>query len=797
MNKTVITCKNFEQELKQATDYKYEYEFHYPLCLDNKNLNKDIVQKIVDEQNLSQYTLMCCDLCASTHKNKEADIKSKSLCFYQLTNKTTIDHYLKQGYYIVTPGWLENWKKYVKEDWEFTREVAKQFFASNCKKVLLLDTLLYQNVEQNLKDFSKYIGKEYDILPVGLDYYKMYIDRNIHSKTQIIEEKEQENKRIKNQLINYTMSVDLVKRLSDFTSEEEIVESIYDILRMMFMPKVICYTPFVKDTLQKKKCKFADPIKMKEFLDSDDIVLWHDNEKGFSSKIFYGDNLIGILSLDEIMFEEYRETYYNTFLSIIHIISLALYNSKLFEEVVTLNKNYEQQKSYFEQLFQNSPDMIIITDKQFVVQNTNDSFNHFFGRRRQFIGHHVNNFFSYYESDYTTIQVPNDKEIKPVTSINFKNQNRYLEVSTYPIMVFKEQVGFYLILSDVTQRIQMQEDLKDMAFKDSLTGLYNRAFCEVEMNRLTSNRQLPFGIIIGDVNGLKVVNDAFGHLAGDELLKQIAQIILKSCRNGDIISRWGGDEFVILLPKTTEDSVKDILSRVQQNCLDFEGYEYVTPSISLGYSVLKKQNKTITQCFVEAENMMYENKLLQKESIRNRIVKSLESSLFEKSYETEEHAIRVAKMCVKVSEYLNMSSQTLTEMELLGRLHDIGKLFIDNALLEKEEPLSDQDRSKIQEHSEAGFRIAKSIGELSHIAEYILSHHEKWDGTGYPNNLKGLQIPIQSRILSIADAIDAMQSDRPYKKSMSNLAIIEELKIHRGSQFDPNLVDVFIELILT
>lgn len=789
--KTLVNCRNYKREMEVATSHKFDYNYYYPLCLNNKLLTKDSLVELIGDNDINDHAVFCCDLCKNTTKLKDS-VNSKSMCFYQVLNEETVNHYINQGYYLVTPGWLENWKDYVEKDWSFTQDVARNFFENTFSKVLMLDTMVYENSKENLEDFARFINKDYEILPVGMDHFKNYIKSILDGEMSEMTRIKEENKSIKNQLINYTMSVELIKNMSAFTDQDDILEKIFDILRMMFMPGKICFIPYAqieKDTT----CKQEHKEELNELLESNSKVVWLNNGKGFASKIYYGEQLLGLLVLDEIYLPEYQEVYYNTFLSITNVIALALYNTELYEEVVSVNKDYQQQKSYFEQLFKNSPDMIIITNNDLTIQNLNDSFLAYFKNSEHFVGQQVNKFLSAYESNQA---LHKDEDVERKIIINLINQNRpiHLEISMYPIDVFGDVVGYYIILVDVTDRVAMQKQLQDMAFNDSLTGLFNRAFCDVEMIRLAENRQLPLGVIIGDVNGLKITNDAFGHIAGDDILKNIAHILRKSCRKGDIISRWGGDEFVIILPNTEIEIVKSIADRIEFNCQNYKDFEFVVPSISLGYSVLKHPNRTVTEVFIEAEKMMYNNKLLQKDSIRSKIVSSLESSLFEKSYETEEHAIRVSEMCVEVAKKLNMSQHQINEIELFARLHDIGKLLIDNVLLEKSEPLTRLERKKIQEHSESGYRIANSIPELAHLSHYILYHHERVDGNGYPNGAKGTSIPIQSRILTIADSIDAMRSDRPYSSAKSDYYIKNELLTNKDTQFDGELVDIFIEL---
>lgn len=793
--KNIITCRNYKDEIELVTNKKYKYYYHYPVCLDNKLLRSDPVQKIIDNHNLKEYYAFCCDMCKSTHKKSGKSIFSYPHCFYQVLNKETVDYYMSKGYYLLTPGWLKNWEEYVQSNWGFTKEVATSFFTESFKKILVLDTGTSKSLMKDVVAFSDFIGKDFEVLPVGLDHYSKYVNQTINSRDHELELIKKENARIKEQIVNYTMSIELIKNMSSFTNENQILNKIFDILKMMFMPKIVSFIDAsnIENTSYEKEDKYL--LQIKPFLeDCKSSVFWLDSGKGFASKIFYGEEMLGIIIIDEIYLPVYKEIYYNTYISISNIISLAIYNSRLYEKVLLINKDFQRQKSYFEQLFKNSPEMIIITDHQKIIQNVNKSFKDYFKFKKSLLGTSICDFLEEFSINYKFICNDNTDRVKQVIDITINHKTRHIELSKYGINVNEEIVGYYIILSDVTDRINMRSHLEKMVFKDSLTGLYNRAFCDVEINRLSSEFKTPIGLIIGDVDGLKITNDAFGHNAGDKMLIQTAEILSDSCRPRDLISRWGGDEFVIILPFTEEDKVVEIVKKIKSKCESFLGYEFLSPSISIGYSVLSKKRKTMIQAFVEAEDMMYESKIKNKSSNRLRIVSSLQGSLYEKSFETYEHVQNVSKMCQKVSIHLGFNKQQISEMELFARFHDIGKLLLDNTLLEKKGLLSKMEMKRIQEHSESGFRICKSIAELSPIADFVLHHHERWDGKGYPNRISSYQIPIQARILNVADSIDAMLNDRPYRDKMSKDQVIEELISNKGTQFDPTLVDIFIDL---
>jgi HD-GYP domain-containing protein (c-di-GMP phosphodiesterase class II) len=172
---------------------------------------------------------------------------------------------------------------------------------------------------------------------------------------------------------------------------------------------------------------------------------------------------------------------------------------------------------------------------------------------------------------------------------------------------------------------------------------------------------------------------------------------------------------------------------------------------------------------------MYRRKLITQKGVHGAILNSIRSTLFEKSFETQEHADRIAYLARRVGELLNLSADDLDLLQLAAGLHDIGKISIDQAILTKPSPLTDDEWKRLQQHPEIGYRITQAIPELSQISEIVLTHHERWDGSGYPQGLKGEQIPLMARIVSVADAFDAMTEGRHYKEAVSKQEAVEEL----------------------
>lgn len=335
------------------------------------------------------------------------------------------------------------------------------------------------------------------------------------------------------------------------------------------------------------------------------------------------------------------------------------------------------------------------------------------------------------------------------------------------------------------------------SYYDYLTGLYNRSFFEEEIKRLDTERQLPISIIIGDVNGLKLINDTFGHIKGDKLLCETAKILKKSARKEDIVSRWGGDEFIIFLPKTKINIAQKIIERIKINCQKYNNSNNNGLPVSIAFGISEKieKNQNIDDLIKNAEDKMYRHKLMEQNSFHNSIITSLEIALEEKDFETENHVKRLKDLSLRIGKMMQLSDYELDELSLLATLHDIGKICIAENILLKPAKLSSEEWELVKKHPEIGYRIASSSPELATVAEAILHHHERWDGKGYLKGLKGEEIPLLSRIIAIVDSFDAMTNDRPYRKSFSIEEALVEIEMCSGTQFDPKLVESFMKIV--
>jgi diguanylate cyclase (GGDEF)-like protein/PAS domain S-box-containing protein len=371
---------------------------------------------------------------------------------------------------------------------------------------------------------------------------------------------------------------------------------------------------------------------------------------------------------------------------------------------------------------------------------------------------------------------------------------------TNPELYSKKDIKFLEFVSSqvatAIERKRIEERIKHLSFHDVLTGLYNRAYFEEELKRLNTPRYYPLSIISLDVNGLKVINDTFGHDQGDKLLQHLASLLTSISRKGDIIARVGGDEFAIILPSTSSQATLDFCERIRKVCLkDDIKPAYLRVNLALGYIIQEGEYKDIKALLKEADQKMYQDKLFSAKSREKHLLDSFQLVLAERDPHTSDHARRLQDLALALGKKVGLSEYQLNNLRLLALLHDIGKIGIPDSILFKTYTLTPSEWKKMKEHSRIGYRMAKQIPDFAPIAREILYHHEHWDGSGYPDGLKGEKIPLLSRIISIVDAYDVMQSRRPYKGSITKAKALREIKRCAGTQFDPQLVEIFLKIV--
>ena len=369
-----------------------------------------------------------------------------------------------------------------------------------------------------------------------------------------------------------------------------------------------------------------------------------------------------------------------------------------------------------------------------------------------------------------------------------------IEDSIAPIKDKNDNIdGVVLVFRDITEKRKKQKNIEYLSFHDQLTGLYNRRFFEAEIKRLDTERNYPLGFVMADVNGLKLTNDAFGHLFGDKLIQKVAEVLKKHSRSDDIISRIGGDEFVILLPKTDSNEVEKLVNRIKK-AISLEKIESINLSVSFGYETKDTTNYLMDEVFKKAENNMYDQKLVESQQVRDNIINIIIDKMFEKYHGYKDYYSRISKTCELIGNKFELNIEDMKELQKAALLHDIGYATLDESILIKEGSLTESEWDELKRHAEAGYHILKSVNKMAKVSEYVLAHHERWDGKGYPRGLKGEEIPLQSRIISVADAYNSMVNNKPFRKALSENEAIEEIKNNEGTQFDPKVVKAFLQV---
>ena len=377
---------------------------------------------------------------------------------------------------------------------------------------------------------------------------------------------------------------------------------------------------------------------------------------------------------------------------------------------------------------------------------------------------------------------------------------RMVDIFSSPIQ-YEDKTILFSIIFDVTEKEQAMEEIKYLAYHDHLKGVYNRRYFEESFEKLNKQSHQPLAIIIGDINGLKMVNDSYGHLGGDALIQAAIKEIQTLIPLHSMLARIGGDEFAILIHNTNEQDVlnlTNLLEKELEKQIEVQVKETMQLylSVSFGYGIQKDGNESLDDIVKEAENHIYRRKHYHHKSIRSHMIKAMMSTLFQKSERELHHSQRVGVYSELLARRLGWDLDRLNRIKAAGSLHDIGKIGIAEAILNKPGPLDDSEWELLKQHPLKSARILEEIEEYRDITKFVASHHERWDGKGYPYGWKEDDIPLEARIIAIADAYDAMTHYRTYRAAMTQEEAIKEIIRCAGTQFDPMLAKLFVEEVL-
>ncbi len=376
-----------------------------------------------------------------------------------------------------------------------------------------------------------------------------------------------------------------------------------------------------------------------------------------------------------------------------------------------------------------------------------------------------------------------------------KSGSRVLDLFITPLMNEEVVNGYIVHIEDITIEKHKQKEIEYLSYHDYLTDLYNRRYFVHSYHQFIFEEQFPLGVMMIDINGLKIINDAFGHSHGDIAIKLVSNLLMHVFDSTDIVARIGGDEFAILAPNTNSDQMQnyknkaiDLVKKINIGNIEI--------SLAIGYEVVEDAYHDIDELLSNAENFLYRHKITVGTSIRNHAIKAILNTLTDKYKDEKVHSQKVSQFCKAIGLALGVSKEEADVLELAGMYHDIGKISIPDAILNKPGKLTKEEFEIIKSHTQVGYQILKAADQYSGLAEYALSHHERWDGKGYPKGLVGTEIPLYSRIINIADSFEAMTADRPYHTGMSIEDAILEIKRCSGSQFDPKIAGIFIDDVL-
>lgn len=452
-------------------------------------------------------------------------------------------------------------------------------------------------------------------------------------------------------------------------------------------------------------------------------------------------------------------------------------------------------------------DAVIATDSKGIITGANPIACHLIGLpEAAMLGQSFSDVFNItFEDERIPIDDPVQKaletngmvELANHTVLISKDGSRYfIEDTASPIRNAQgETIGVVIVFRDVTEKKEKVREIQYLSEHDYLTGIYNRRYFSEHLAKLDKEACCPIGVLMLDINGLKLINDSFGYESGDSLIRFVAKTIESLATKNMIYARLGGDEFGIIMTNTSEQDITAFKDALAEKIAKFS-IRNVNISVAIGHELKTDASQSINDVIIRAEESMLKKKVMEGRSMRSKAIHAILSTLTDKFKVEKVHSEKVSDYCYRIGQAMKLSKDMTEELKLAGLLHDIGKISVPDHVLSKPGKLDPKEWEQMKEHTIFGFNILRAADEYSNLALYALTHHEKYDGTGYPKGLAGEDIPLFSRIICVADAYEAMTADRPYRNALSEEVAISELKKYKGIQFDPKIVDVFITKVL-
>ncbi len=363
---------------------------------------------------------------------------------------------------------------------------------------------------------------------------------------------------------------------------------------------------------------------------------------------------------------------------------------------------------------------------------------------------------------------------------------------SYPMMMDDTLIGGVITFLDITEKKEREKQIDFLRFHDPLTGLLNRSTLEERYPPLDSPENYPLSVIFGDLNGLKMTNDVFGHLAGDTLIRGAAEVLTDALRTGDLAARIGGDEFLIILERTSREEAEDIIKRIKDGFKD-KRVDAVKYSMALGYATKEDGHESIESLISIAEDEMYKDKAKNRKENEAVTLSAIQESLAEKKKNAWNQSEEAQKLCDEIGKTLRIAKPGRERLQKALTYHDIGMITLDADLFEKR-TLSEEEFNAFQMHPVMGYRILNLFDDMLDIAEIVYTHHEHWDGSGLPRGLAGEKIPLLSRILAVIEMYDYHMHVQGESKTDIE-TVIEALREQKGTFFDPEIVEACISVL--
>ncbi len=418
-----------------------------------------------------------------------------------------------------------------------------------------------------------------------------------------------------------------------------------------------------------------------------------------------------------------------------------------------------------------------------------------------------------------------------------------------------DQVAIGVTNARLYARVQRQ------ATTDGLTGLLNHRTGQEKLSeqlRIAERYQRNLAIMMIDVDHFKSINDSYGHPAGDAVLRAVADRIERDCRDVDLPIRYGGEEFLLILPEVNMEGAMIVAERIRKNLAEeeiaFEGLDIIKVTASLGIAAFPEHARSQQQLLDMADRSLYLAKRMGRNQIRTvkdlnfetdtiggqesvavnasaqiaenikekpemilpppvtqeattsvekeelspeevEMIKALATALYSKSEYNKMHHLETARLSEVLARVMGLPQKQIEQIRVAGLLHDVGTLSIPPDLMNKSGAYTPEEREMINQHAVLGAELLPQVRALKEICNILENHHERWDGTGHPKGLKGEEIPLSARIVSIVDSYHALISDRPYRPALKEEEAIITLRAGAGKQWDPFLVDIFISII--